>query len=358
MTEDTPNDNEDDFTLKAHWSANTDISYTINHYIEWTDSGANPVSDSTDETEVRLQDTSGTERVYYLYTSVQYHDGIADSVLTLNDRIMDCDQAEMNTLSIDGFSLADFNQYECEIAPDGTTVINWYYNRKDVAVQYDGNGGTASQAKTSVKYGSCFGTLATAQRDGYTFDGWFTDPRGGKKVQAGELCTFPDEVKLFAHWKAKGTTEYKVYHRIQNLDKNRVDESHTASNTTLYQTEILHGTSDVTTDLYAMAIDGFTACPDNLYQVYINADGSASAVLYYDRMSVTVKYDPNGGKTASGADLQTKIWYGGVMGAVQAPPQREGYQFAGWYTAADGGIKVDEKTGYDVVCDGNETRTV
>lgn len=358
VTEDTPNDHEDDITLKAHWSANTNISYVIHHYVEQTDSGINPVTDSTDESLISLKDTSGIERTYYLYASVKYYDGIADSVLTLNDRIMDCDRVNMNTLSIDGFSLADFNRYEYEIAADGSTVINWYYNRNDVTVNYDGNGGTASYAKTSVKYGSCFGTLAAAQRDGYTFDGWFTDPRGGKKVDADEICTSPEELTLYAHWKANGTTEYKVYHRIQNLDKNRVDESHTASNTTLFQTEVLYGTSDQITDLYAMAIDGFLACPDNRYQVYINADGSASAVLYYDRMSVTVKYDPNGGTTASGAELQTKIWYGGVMGAVQTPPQREGYKFTGWYTAADGGKKVDEKTGYDIVSDGREMRTV
>ncbi len=359
VTEDTPNDDEDDITLEAHWSAKTDITYTINHYIEYTDSGINPETESTDKTAVNLTDTFGRERTYYLYASVEYYDGLADSVQTLNDRLMDCDGASMNYLSIDGFSSADINQYEYKIEADGSTVINWYYNRKDVAVYYNGNGGTASQAETSVKYGSCFGTLAAAERDGYSFDGWFTDPRGGRQINPDEICMAEAELILYAHWEAKGTTEYRIYHRIQNLENNRVDDAHTLANTTLYQTQILYGTSDVITDLYAMAIDGFIACPDNRYQVYINADGSASAVLYYDRLSAVVKYDANGGTIVSDADLQTKIWYGGVMGAVQAPPYREGYLFTGWYTAAEGGVKVDENTEFNVVAsDGKETCTV
>ena len=81
--------------------------------------------------------------------------------------------------------------------------------------------------------------------------------------------------------------------------------------------------------------------------------------LYYDRLSVTVQFDANGGTVSSDGDLRTKVWYGGVMGAVQSAPSREGYTFTGWYTEKDGGEKIDEKTDYDTIApDGQEQVTV
>ncbi len=348
-TEDTPNDNEDDLNLKAHWSPRTNITYVIRHYIEKADSGVNPATDSTNPSAVTMEDGSGTERTYYLYADVTYYDGIADSTQTMNDHLMDNDRVSMNTLSIDGFIPASINNYEYKVEPDGSTVINWYYNRKDIKIRYDGNGGTPSTAQTSVKYGSIIGSLASAQREGYDFTGWFTDPRAGEEVKAEDVCSSPSDMTLYAHWSAQGDTEYRIYHRTQNLENNIVEESHTEENTTLHQTEVLYGPSDGTVDVYAMAIEGFTACPQNQYQVYVNADGSASCVLNYDRRFVIVTYDPNGGTAAAGADMQTKVWYGGIMGAVQDAPSREGYTFEGWYTKPSGGQRVDETTGYDVV---------
>ena len=355
VTEDTPNDNEDDLTLRAEWSAETDIEYTVLHYVERVDSGINPETESSGGTFVTMTDSSGTERIYYLYAAVIYRDGIADSVQTMNDRLMDCGEASMHTLSIDGFDLADFNEYEYLIEADGSTVIRWYYNRADVIVRYDGNGGTASEAETSAKYGSCFGTLATAVRDGYTFDGWYTEAHGGTEVTADQICMEPEEMTLYAHWKARGDTPYTVYHRTQNLVGNIVSEPHDLTNTTLLQTEVLYGTSDGTADLYCMAVEGFTGCPDNFYQVYIDADGTAAATLYYDRIFTTVRYDANGGMIPSDADLRTKVYYEGVMGALPAQPQRKGYLFSGWYTSPEGGSRVDENTGYETLAPEGET---
>ena len=355
VTEDTPNDNEDDLTLRAEWSAETDIEYTVLHYVERVDSGINPETESSGGTFVTMTDSSGTERIYYLYAAVTYRDGIADSVQTMNDRLMDCGEASMHTLSIDGFDLADFNEYEYLIEADGSTVIRWYYNRADVIVRYDGNGGTASEAETSAKYGSCFGTLATAVRDGYTFDGWYTEAHGGTEVTADQICMEPEEMTLYAHWKARGDIPYTVYHRTQNLVGNIVSEPHDLTNTTLLQTEVLYGTSDGTADLYCMAVEGFTGCPDNFYQVYIDADGTAAATLYYDRIFTTVRYDANGGMIPSDADLRTKVYYEGVMGALPAQPQRKGYLFSGWYTSPEGGSRVDENTGYETLAPEGET---
>lgn len=80
--------------MKAKWSAKTDIRYTVRHFIEKTDSGINPESDSADSAVVSMKDGTGKERSYYRYGLVVYEDGISDSVQTLNDRLMDCDPHE------------------------------------------------------------------------------------------------------------------------------------------------------------------------------------------------------------------------------------------------------------------------
>src|SRR5699024_131295 len=82
ITEDTPNDSEDDITLKAKWSAKTDIRYTIRHFVEKTDSGINPETDTTDRSVVSVKDDKDVTRSYYLYGIVEYEDGIADHVQT------------------------------------------------------------------------------------------------------------------------------------------------------------------------------------------------------------------------------------------------------------------------------------
>ena len=57
-------------TLRAEWSAETDIEYTVLHYVERVDSGINPETESSGGTFVTMTDSSGTERIYYLYAAV------------------------------------------------------------------------------------------------------------------------------------------------------------------------------------------------------------------------------------------------------------------------------------------------
>ncbi len=183
----------------------TYVGYTICHYVERVDSGSNPETETSGPDTVTVTDASGTERTYYLYTEVTYHDGVPGSLQDLKDCLMDCGEAAMHTLSIGGFIPADFNEYEHEIEEDGSTVISWYYNRSDVDVHFDGNGGTPSQTEMTVKYGSCFGKLASASRSGYTFDGWYTEKDGGTEVTSDQICMETEEITLYARWTKNGS---------------------------------------------------------------------------------------------------------------------------------------------------------
>ncbi|MBR1591901.1 MAG: InlB B-repeat-containing protein [Ruminococcus sp.] len=67
-------------------------------------------------------------------------------------------------------------------------------------VDFDSYGGTLSESTKSVTYDSTYGSLPVAQKDGYTFDGWFTSPDGGTEINDSSKVTIAGNHTLYAHW--------------------------------------------------------------------------------------------------------------------------------------------------------------
>ncbi len=76
-----------------------------------------------------------------------------------------------------------------------TIYAHW---KKGVTVTFDANGGTAdtSNMQTNIYY--YLYTLPKAQRDGYNFDGWFTAPEGGERIDSETKFTV--DTTVYAHW--------------------------------------------------------------------------------------------------------------------------------------------------------------
>ena len=110
--------------------------------------------------------------------------------------------------------------YECPLDLDELThyVSQSYYNRvmshirsaianpvlfdDFYTITYNGNGGTPSKATDTGRAGSSL-EMATATREGYAFDGWYTAAEGGTKV---EYTTMPSKNEtLYAHWRVPGS---------------------------------------------------------------------------------------------------------------------------------------------------------
>ena len=82
-------------------------------------------------------------------------------------------------------------------------------------------------------------------------------------------------------------------------------------------------------------------------------------MLHYDRLSVTVQFDANGGTVSSDGDLRTKVWYGGVMGAVQSAPYERGILLQAGTPKKTAEKKLTKETDYDTIApDGQEQVTV
>lgn len=60
----------------------------------------------------------------------------------------------------------------------GSTPITYY------TVTWDANGGSCNVSTSQVQAGSAVGTLPTATKSGYTFNGWYTAASGGSKISA------------------------------------------------------------------------------------------------------------------------------------------------------------------------------
>lgn len=60
-------------------------------------------------------------------------------------------------------------------------------------------GGTCGEAKRAVYAGQCYGDLPTAVKDGWTFDGWYTAPEGGSRIDGADIVTAGDHT-LYAHY--------------------------------------------------------------------------------------------------------------------------------------------------------------
>ncbi len=65
-------------------------------------------------------------------------------------------------------------------------------------VRFDANGGACEYGYTTTDANGTISFLPTATREGYTFEGWFTAPEGGRQVTAG--TAFDRSTTVYAHW--------------------------------------------------------------------------------------------------------------------------------------------------------------
>ena len=82
-----------------------------------------------------------------------------------------------------------------------------YLDPDHVNVTFNSQGGSEFTTKDELfEIGSQYGTLPTVTRDGFTFDGWYTDPSAGTKIETDTIVTNSDSFILYAHWKVNTTT--------------------------------------------------------------------------------------------------------------------------------------------------------
>ena len=88
----------------------------------------------------------------------------------------------------------------------GSRTLYAHFEPNDYVITFDANGGSfksGSIRTSNVSYEGTYGTLASVQRSGYVFDGWYTAKEGGVKIVSTSVVKYPGSRTVYAHWSPK-----------------------------------------------------------------------------------------------------------------------------------------------------------
>lgn len=86
-------------------------------------------------------------------------------------------------------------------ADEHTLYAHWK-SKTACTVRFDPNGGRikSAQAERTLGEGDAFGQMPIPVREGYSFDGWFTERDGGSQIRESDLFDGSPTLTLYAHW--------------------------------------------------------------------------------------------------------------------------------------------------------------
>ena len=287
-------------TLYAYWRENTDTPFTVNHYQKQLDGKYKLIE--------TYQLTGVTNYSIYRY----YRDKVAKKY--------------------EGFQPGRYDQ-KLTIAPDGSTVVNVYYDRYAYNtnwVCYDGKlicTYTTYEAKVYAP---------DVSREGYEFVGWYADEALTQEVDFGSenAPTAPAKtVSYYAKWEGLDNTV--------SFDSN----GGSAVESKIGKTgEKLTAPAEPSRTGYVFA--GWYSDQNCTKKWDFGSDTVPGAMTLYAGWTpaqYTVTFDANEGTVEVASKSVT---YAEVYGELPTPT-RVGYAFAGWFTEADGGEQVTAETSFN-----------
>lgn len=224
------------------------------------------------------------------------------------------------------------------IAGNHTLYAHWVEGEYNVT--FDANGGEDSVGEPTSKtvtYNSAYGALPVPTKTGYDFKGWFTSASAGSEVKTDTVVSATKDHTLYAHW---SPSVYTVTFDTNGGGAVTPSDKNVTFNATYgtLPTPVRPGYT-------------FTGWVNDLYpDVKVTATTKMTMptnhTLYasWTPNKYTVSFNVNGGKALTPASKQ--VINDSTYGAdVSLPvPVRDGYTFAGWYTAANGGDLVKDST--------------
>ena len=203
-------------------------------------------------------------------------------------------------------------------------------------VTFNANGGSVSPTSRTVAKNATVGDLPTPVRTGYAFVGWFTAASGGTQVSANTKVT--SSVTYYAHWAVN------LYTVAFNANGGNVSEP---SRNVAFE--------DAVGELPAPVRSGYTfvgwftavsggvqvyawtvVTGDVMYYAHWTENGGVGPVV----STCKVTFNANGGSVSPTSRTVAK---NATVGDLPTPV-RTGFTFAGWWTAANGGVQVNAST--------------
>ena len=203
-------------------------------------------------------------------------------------------------------------------------------------ITFEGNGGELvgpSSVKTNAQ-GVIENLETTATRKDYLFDGWYTKPEGGTRV---ESMRFGDDMTLYAHW----TDGYVI-----TLDANGGSFNGLSMKTV--KTDL---TGELTKDVEVPtrkghAFDGWVteygAELGESVMRYVFVKDTTVKAQWRELEICTITFNGNGGTVVGDVVVQTNEY--GKLPKIETTAVNSGYAFSGWFTAREGGEGVTTET--------------
>lgn len=282
-------------TLYAYWRENTDTPFTVNHYQKQLDGKYKLIE--------TYQLTGVTNYSIYRY----YRDKVAKKY--------------------EGFQPGRYDQ-KLTIAPDGSTVVNVYYDRYAYNtnwVCYDGKlicTYTTYEAKVYAP---------DVSREGYEFAGWYADAALTQEVNfVGENApTAP----------AKTVSYYAKWEGVENTVTFATNGGSAVDSKIGITGETIAAPAEPSRTGYVFA--GWYSDQNCTKKWDFGSDTVPGAMTLYAGWTpaqYTVTFNANGGTVKPESKSVT---YTEVYGELPTPT-RQGYDFLGWFTAQTDGAQVRE----------------
>lgn len=217
-------------------------------------------------------------------------------------------------------------KFETDVVTDNITLYaKWTIN--EYTASFDGNGGdSVTPASIKKNYQEKLGTLPTAEKTGYTLEGWYTAKTGGDKITANTVMSSKD-ITYYAHWTIN---EYTA-----SFDANGGDSVSPASIKKNYQEKL--GTLP-TAEKIGYTFDGWYTAKTGGDKITTETTMPADGAIYYAHWTVnqyTASFDGNEGTdgTSITKDYDTAL-------EILPTSSRSGYKFLGWFTEKVNGVQI------------------
>lgn len=212
---------------------------------------------------------------------------------------------------------------------NATIVIYVSKGKVPVKVSYNGNGGVSTLGSGTVYQGDFMGSMPSATRTGYSFEGWYTSVNGGDRITGSTQVPTVTTLSLYAHWKADN---YTLYFDAQG-------GSASSSQKTIEYGAAYGNLPSANRKGYVF--EGWYTSADGGTQISgaesMSATNDLTFYAHWTIRSFTVTFIDEGSSESRAVD------FGNSLGSLPVPA-REGYTFEGWYTAQQGGNVVSAST--------------
>lgn len=280
-----------DTTLKASWKADEHTVYQVNHYQENLDNDGYTLVDN--------QQLNGTTN----------------------------SQVTPNTHLYDGFKSP--SKKEVIIKGDGTTVVNYYYQRNLYALTIDGDSGiVSSSGQGNYRYGQN-ASFNVEVKEGYTFDHFEIN---NEPITNNLTITKDTKVKAITK-----INTYTISYELNGGTANHLKDTYTVRDE--YQLPIPKKKGYT----FIGWNDGTQTNPSKDMKLSKGTTGNKTYTAYYKASTYQISFNTDGGN-----EIKDKtVTYESTYGKLETPT-KQGYTFVGWYLKD---TPITEETQVDITSD-------